>query len=419
MLPWLLLTVFPAQFGPITSTNDSQRILFLVGILIAFLCVAIRPRVTLQLIEKSREAVAILLICLIYYSLVVMLAGKWSSAGDLADVLRPVVYLSFIIVPVLFAGCSSVGRSTWYVFVVIAAIQFVANFAVYVESLWPIIDVFKGRQSDDPVAFHFFRWSGLFAYPSDYSFFSLFVAMYAFQLLLGGGITGAQRWICRATLAGSIVAIMLSLSRAGIGALLVMMPIAVLWSDAPFRVRVIWLMIGMGVAVLLATALFSYLESLPEGTARQIAYVTDLLTGEGSDSSTSHRQRELELARERSSDAWPMAPGPDREFVAERLPIVESYYGLHLIKWGALGLLLALSFVGAVAASLSADLRRVSDVYARALVRATVLLLLSVPLVFGWSSAMGDRFKTLPFLYMLIGLSALVVRSVKKRELMA
>jgi len=399
---WFVLYSFPAKLGPITSVNMAQRLLFLVGMVAAAVAIVARG----GKVSTSRPIQALLVLnvaAVLYYVACTLAFPESARMADLADVSRPFIYTSFLLLPALLPRWDGWARGIIIFTLVGGFAQIVMSALVYLEAFWPLVDVFKGRQSDDAVIFHFFRWSGTFGFPSDYSFFLLFVFMLAQQIVMSPEWKLVTRLGFYLVGAVAFCACILSVSRGGLAAFAVMFVVGLFANDSK-GVEKLWrgLLVLSPALLGIVLLLWALGDRLPE-IAAGFDYALALVLDGRLDSSAQHRLAEISLGVSRSLEAFPLGLGPDRAFVAVLLPIVETFYGLHLIKWGFVGLIfgtglyLLMSYATLRTASFSCNHVE------RALLRAVGLLALSVPLVFGWTSAMGDRFKTLPLTFLLVG----------------
>ncbi|WP_156412697.1 hypothetical protein [Pseudohongiella spirulinae] len=135
-------------------------------------------------------------------------------------------------------------------------------------------------------------------------------------------------------------------------------------------------------------------------------YLTSVFT-QDIDSSASHRIRELELARDSALRNPPLGIGPARVEIASQISVIESFYGYHLIKWGIAGLLFMLAIKLTITRHSISFYKKYKvhesthEVSAFAL--AVALITMSEILLFGLSSAITDRLKTLPTYYLFVG----------------
>jgi hypothetical protein len=124
---------------------------------------------------------------------------------------------------------------------------------------------------------------------------------------------------------------------------------------------------------------------------------------------------ELKLAWNTMLENFPFGNGPDRLAIQEILPVVETMYGHYLIKWGIIGLLLYMVSVIYLAYVAYGLWKGHGDKFIATFAGAMFILIISVPLVFGFSSAITDGYKVLPFYYVLSGyLIMLSTGSVRK-----
>jgi hypothetical protein len=165
-------------------------------------------------------------------------------------------------------------------------------------------------------------------------------------------------------------------------------------------------LVGVVITTLATVSLISNWSAIEDASSSRfnLAYVGAMFAGANVDRSTVHRVKEGELAVAEAARRFPFGAGPNREHWREEIRVIESLYGHHLLKWGAIGLLLYLVSVAAIiAAGLKVYRTYRHDSFIPVFVLASAFVIASVPAVFGFSSAMSDRFKVLGFYYLLAG----------------
>lgn len=90
-------------------------------------------------------------------------------------------------------------------------VSLIITIGSYISIFYPIVDFFKGRQSTDPLYFHFIRASGLFAFPSDLGSFCSFT--FVLYTLKSNKSNGKKHFIF---IILSVLLIFLGASRSGI-----------------------------------------------------------------------------------------------------------------------------------------------------------------------------------------------------------
>jgi hypothetical protein len=398
---WLVLVLFPVSLVGSADVRTAQLLLHLVlgGFVVLALAWNLGSRPAKVPQPAASGFLAFLGITVGYFCLLTSLNPMGGSAGDLLDVARPMVYAAYFALP--FAIRLSEPEVVWLLKVLlwIAVFQVLFSAAVYWPPLWPFVDIFKGRPSDDLVVFHFFRWSGTSGYPSDFAFllsFFIYLIFFAPPRLMAPML----RWTLLALLS---IGLVMTMSRGGIASAAVMIALgSVLFG----RLRQFFVLAGLGALALTATIVVDHLVEEPTVNP---GYVLELVEQGAEARSAQHRVHEIAMAADYSSRYFPFGAGAARDDIYGRIRVVESLYGHYLIKWGVLGLA---AFLLSAAYFAWASWRCAFHAYEpwiQAFGRAFFLLTLSVPLVFGWSSAISDRFKGLPFYYVLGGYLALLV----------
>ncbi|TLX45312.1 hypothetical protein C1E24_19730 [Pseudoalteromonas phenolica] len=398
---WLMVFTFP-----ILSFNDgfAQKLLH---IIVLSVCIAalyfdkVKPKVPVAFFKVFFHY---FIVVILYYISISLYQWKGLSSSSIPDLVRPVIYALYFIFPIFFLlrGKDDVER-LFKLLVLAAVIQIAFSFLVFIPETYSLVDIYKGRKSDDSVIMHFYRFSGTYIYPSDFSMFlSLFVYFYFFKFVAFNGLRVKEWGITFIVLLG----IVMTISRGGIGSIGIMLIFCYFFSSAKYNFKVnIVILIFLSMLSLLILYLFSN-DLINEESLGGMYYIFAMLdSGEGVDGSTLHRLNEFSLGLQFAAKYFPLGGGADRDAISLVIPIVESFYGHHLIKWGFTGLILAILFNVLVSMFYLQTLKKLPKTSFEAIFLKSIFVYMwSVPLIFGFSSAMSDRFKTLPTYYLLVGL---------------
>ncbi len=408
VLFWLILLLFPVSFSGSGNVNVAQFVLH--GIMAGYIVIVV---FILQSARPARLPYAVfsrLLILvfasLAYFAILTSLNYKSGALGDVADVFRPLVYLTYFVFPFLVPISDEQVTRLLKFLLGAAALAVVFSVAVYFDQLWPAVDIFKGRPSDDLVVFHFFRWSGTHGYPSDFSFFLSFFLYFLF--------VARPRFLSRTAHYGLLlilgVGLVMTMSRGGIASAFVMLFLGALLFG---RIRILVVLSSIFLAAIFTLVA---VEQLLNDNFVNFRYVLDLVERGTEAESVKHRVNELALAVEYASRYFPVGLGAARDEIYSRIRVVESLYGHYFIRWGLLGFMLYMvSIIYLVNAAWKVWAGR-HNIIIRYFGGAFMLMTLSVPLVFGFSSAITDRFKGLPFFYVLAGYIAVIYERRRRAE---
>lgn len=348
-----------------------------------------------------------------YYVAVTIANTKVLDYGDMADFTRPIIYLMYILFPFVFPMDSESLKRLLIAIVSLFFVSVIFSALVYFPVAHGLVDLYKGRQSDDAVIMHFYRWSGTFGYPSDYSFLvSFFLYFYTFiyawrrpNLSRTTTSSFAFDWPLTCLLV-CFVALLLTVSRGGIAAVFVMLFLAYVFTDIKRSIKINFVL-ALCVSTFLSAAFFLYAQGGLVVGNMDFGYLISMVSGDGGvklDGSANHRLREWSIAVRYFWEYFPFGSGANRLEIKELIDPLESFYGYYFIKWGFLGYIFHLSFVVWVIYRISMALRMYKkDTVLRAFLTSSILIVASVPVVFGFSSAMSDRFKCLPFYFLIVG----------------
>lgn len=353
--------------------NMTQRILHLSAF--SFALLIFYRNAKLKLTDSHKLIITPLVLLVIYELLYTLIYG---IEGDPSDVIRPFFYfIYFFFGSVLrYTDCFFSKRELYFIIISQIFLSVLVHFPIG----YFLVDAFKGRMSGEDFNFHFFRYSGSFVWPSDYSFFMLYIFFYVF---LNRTILQSRKFLRSFLLFVIVMLIIFSGSRGGIIALL----LGLLWY---FRNRIYMIFIFLFFGAFL---IFLTRDLIPN---EYFEYLNIFMKPiDELDSSTIHRFSELHLAWQSALENFPFGVGPTRSIVFNQIDTVESFYGYYLWKWGFLGTFLMIMFY----IFLVIRLNRVQRPEVISFKYVTVLFLIW----FGFSSAITERYKVFPLYFITAG----------------
>lgn len=396
---WIIITFFPALKWISGGVGTAQKLLHIVfAIFLLYLLALKRP-------EKFNRGtwLGIILFPLLlssYYIVCTLLYTSELDVADISDFSRPFVYVIYLVFPLLYPLSEKELDRFLKFFFMLCGFQIAFSALVYFDIFWPLLDLYKGRMSDDPVFFHFFRWSGTFGYPSDFSYYLSFFIYYQFFKLIHAPSQFSYRdWIF---VMFCFIALILTLSRGGIGTVVIMLGFSYLLTRAKYSLIVNFMLIFLIIGSVFTFMFISLEDSNYENL--NLEYIVTAFDGDEMDDSAKHRIVEMKIALEYFDKCFPFGCGSNRVELKKRINVIESLYGYHFSKWGLIGFIVYLFFIIWILLHIgfaikSYDKRSHVSVF----LHAVFLLILSVPVVFGFSSAISDRFKGLPLHFVMAG----------------
>ncbi|MBE0349609.1 O-antigen ligase family protein [Pseudoalteromonas lipolytica] len=390
---WLFITLFPVLPHTLGAPN-AQKVLHIFAFLFVVATLIVKPvRFDKRVIKYTVIIVGSLIL---YYAGLSLIFTEKLTFKDLPDYLRPIIYLLYIMIPFLYPLESDDWSDFFSFFKKLFIFQILISALVYLPALWPLVDLFKGRPSDD-MALHFYRWSGTYGYPSDFSFYLSIFIFYYFCFFANRMRISMKEWVI---IAAAFIAMFLSFSRGGLFSTFGILGLA-FWLTGARKRKSAYVLIA-SVFIILTAVVITFSEEFV-----QVSYILDTFGGEDGnvDDSTSHRLKEMQLAYDYMAANPPFSSGSNRDELATQIEVIESFYGFHLIKWGIVGLL-AILLVKLAALYICVYVYKESKKAQKPLFPmafSVACLIASEVLLFGLSSAISDRFKTLPTFYLLLG----------------
>lgn len=198
--------------------------------------------------------------------------------------------------------------------------SFILTLLSYFHYFYPIVNIFKGRLSNDPIFFHFIRASGIFAFPSDLGAFCSFTFIF-FLLKLNSTKNRNQYYY----IIISLILIILSASRSGI------LQIITSFIFVCYKMNKIFFFKGIMVVCLLVLVAQIILKfDLPI-----INYV--MIDFSNIDESILHRFKEIEYSIEILTERFYITG--DERSKPFGMPVIEGFLTNLILKFSYVGLL--------------------------------------------------------------------------------
>ena len=399
---WINIILLTMVFFPVSklyifnSSSDAQRVMHL----IIFAQSLILYIFEFKFFKRSNKSIFFILLfgfILSFFLVNFIVTLQSFSFSDLGDLTRIIFIFNYILLGYVISISINYEILLDYLNKLFN-IQFISSLLILIPPLYFLIDIFKGRPSYEPFNFHFYRTSGTFIYPSDFSFVIGFFVFYFFYQYVFKRKNKLKLII-------SLILLFTSISRGAIlsfGLYFLLIPFLFKKNIFSFSKYIYpyYLILTIIIFCILYFFNSTYLDYV-------IDSVTFIITGQGNiDSSTQHRFNELALGFNYANEYFPFGLGPNRSLLLTKIDVIESFYAYYLIKWGYLGVSLMLLFYFLI-------LRIVFFRYSyfkeklnfpvAGLYFSFISITISFLLFFGWSSAITERFKLMPFYFILCG----------------
>jgi hypothetical protein len=390
------IVFFPVSYYLFKSSSDAQRTMHL----IVFLQSLVLYSFNLKIYKNSRKLFFLFFlfsISFVFFLINYIKTLTFFSLNDLSDIFRIVFIYNYIVLGYVISKSLNFEILISYL-KKLFKIQIISSLLIFIPPLYFLLDIFKGRPSYEEFNFHFYRTSGTFIYPSDFSFvIGFFVFYFLYQFVFKNK--------CKLSLLISLILVFSSISRGAIlsyGLFIPLIPLIFYKNIFSFSK-----LIYPSYLILFFISFVSLLYFNNEYLDYIVDSASYIITGEGSiDSSTSHRFNELTLAFNYANDNFPFGLGPSRSLIYEKIDVIESFYAYYLIKWGYIGLSFMLIFYFYILYIMFKRynyFRGQSNFSVAGLYFSFISLTISFLLFFGWSSAITERFKLMPFYFILCG----------------
>lgn len=387
---------FPVSYYLFNSSSEAQRIMHL----IVFFQSLVLYSFNLKINKKSQKLLFLFIlfsVSFIFFLVNYIKTITSFSLNDLSDIFRIVFICNYLVLGYVISKSLNFESIISYLNKLFK-IQIISSLLIFIPPLYFLLDIFKGRPSYQEFNFHFYRTSGTFIYPSDFSFIIGFFAFYFFYKYVFENKYKLSLLI-------SLVLILSSVSRGAIlsyGLFIPLIPIIFYKNIFSFSKKIYPFYLVL--FFISFVSLFFFNNEYLDYVVNSASYI---FSGEGSiDSSTLHRFNELTLAFNYANDNFPFGLGPSRSLISEKIDVIESFYGYYLIKWGYLGLSFMLIFYFYILCIMFKRynyFRLQSNFSIAGLYFSFISITVSFLLFFGWSSAITERFKLMPFYFILCG----------------
>jgi len=284
-----------------------------------------------------------LAICVVFLSLITA-----SSFGRIASDAGRLILAAFFVSVGYGLGCSGAisDRQLSRNLIVYGVLGTAFSLLVYAPPLWSIVDIYKGRQSDDLLQFHFMRASGFSGYPTDFGSI-LVLSILCVPLALQKGYISSK--FALFSIAVVLAGLALSAARGSMlqfGGAAVIVYFSLMFrrkiSRKLLRLQVLAL-VGASIAVfLLWTPISEMYQTRAVGRLNIFDYV--MIDISEVDASVLHRFNELELAADVVLGALPVPTGESRQ-QPYGMNVIEGFHTHYLVRYGIPGVLIALTLI--------------------------------------------------------------------------
>lgn len=333
---------FPIAKGFLGSSSIAQVVITSFALCIAILGLLRNWR------PLNRATFNILIACslLILWIFIVSIYTDSPLQRVLSDVGRLVAFLAFLMFGYSEARIddSITERiSDWLI--IYGYVSVIFSLLVFVEIAHPLVDLYKGRLSDDVVPFHFYRASGFSGYPTDFSVLLCLMGLIAYRRWKNGKYT--PRFFI-ATAFVLFLGLALSAARGGFLMLFFLLLFELYRLNLK---RIILGSIRILFLAVIALGLFYWAnKDFVNGKYSGFNYVFNSI--DEADDSVLHRFKELEISLEVLEDKRELPVGEER-LEPGGLNVIEGFWTHYIIRYGWGGLLLGCFFAISILIPLS------------------------------------------------------------------
>ncbi|WP_041590085.1 hypothetical protein [Teredinibacter turnerae] len=257
---------------------------------------------------------------------------------DFVECLKPTIYALIFISGWLLSKRYSQDQAVRFILIA-GVLSVLFSYLVFYPAAYPLVDLYKARQSTAENPFHFFRFSGTLGYPGGFGYWLVFV-MQVSLLQLYRGVTAKKLFLLQYgfLLSGLI----LSGSR---GALLIYIIVNLMTVVSIPRHRVSWVVtffIFWGLVLFLGLLFFIDVELQ---AIKHFQAVLDAPSG----GTFQHRASELQGLILSLSQGYLLGHGPSNSEILDAHGPIESVYYFYGYKFGLVGLVCYFFWVSLVA----------------------------------------------------------------------
>ncbi len=318
-----LIFLMPVAIGSLQLLNEPVLIVsLLLSSLLLWINYPLFPRFPfVVVIAGGVFSVAFLLVLIVYLP-------KSFLIKDLVECFKPLIY------SVIFASgfhlSAQYSQESVIKFILVAGVCSVAfSYLVFVPQAYPLVDMYKARQSTDANTFHFFRFSGTLGFPGGFGYWLVLVLQVALLQLYRKKIRLLKFFVLYAFLLSGLV---LSGSR---GAFAIYLAVNLATIFFLPRNRISWVS-----ALILLSGVFGFVIFLLASEVEMQAIMHFQRVLEDPTGGTfAHRAGELERVYQSLADGYVLGNGPNNFYIKEMYGPIESVYYFYGYKFGFIGLL--------------------------------------------------------------------------------
>lgn len=345
---FILLLYFPFLKRYIESASAAQ---FLINSLFALLSLIIiviyKPR-----LSKNIRIINAFLIAWATVILIISAATDSSPGRLLSDFGRPLLSIVY-----LMAGYTISNRALYseknLVFAIIkySVLGCIFSLFVYFDQISWIVDLYKGRLSDDDLEFHYLRASGFSGYPTD---FGVLLCLSSLLVFYSYKVKWISLRLCIFLIIIFFIGIYLSAARGALIQLLgLILLVSVGWVMSGFNnslmtalMRAITISLScifvlMVTCFVLNTGIINN-ERNQRNQLDNISYMS--VSIDDPDDSVLHRFSEIKFSAWQLFDDPYSLPTSSQREKPHGLGVVESFWGHHIMRYGWIGFLFACSW---------------------------------------------------------------------------
>lgn len=328
---FIALLFFPVALRFTGSMSASQAILNLIITSIGLFFITISSRCT-PITKKHNFLIGYLLFATSTI-LLLNIFFEGSESRISSDAVRLIFAALYILIGA-YLSTSIKNSDEWITnfYLKYCVFGFAFSLAVFTPFLYPIVDLYKGRMSNDSVIFHFFRLSGFSGFPTDFGCSLVLGFLLAIAAL-------TRNWISIKIFAFLSIIVIAGLIGSASRAALIQFGGVIFILALTSKYHFIQ-MIKISAVVLLVAIIFilQQPESL-DGTFNTISYISVDL--DDPDASVAHRFHELSYGFQVLSGQAPVPIGIERDHPFG-LDVVEGFWSHYIIRYSYFGALTAL-----------------------------------------------------------------------------
>lgn len=381
----LIIFLLPLRIGSINLFNEP---IFIGGVVISLFFIYKKKYSSVDIVELISIAVGILFSLLFVLILLINLPDNL-IIKDLVEPFKPLMYSMFFITG--YKLSSSLDKKSLYKYIIIFSLLSVLFSAfVFIPSLHPLVDLFKGRTSTLSFDRHFLRFSGTLAYPGTFGYWLVLSSLIVLLAYYKKYLRFQYFILCYASI---LIGIILTGSR---GAIIIYFMTTPLFFLLTIQYKKTW--VGIVCLLVLFVPSIIYLWFL-FSEIQAISYLREGFAAIG-ESSLNHRLRELEIVSITLREGRLIGNGPSNFFIDSNYGPVESVYFFYGYKFGLFGLVFyAIIVLSNIALAIDQIIkRRLSFIFVFSIWSSVVLSIGAI------STSITEEYKSFLMFFVLFGI---------------